>query len=97
MEALLEHAINIEKEPYKVEESTKDYFVDAEFDLNSAIFNTKDRERRKRVINVEWSGQDIIEALEPNRVSNIMNSFNNIKVFRVGYFRPLFKMQHYLE
>jgi hypothetical protein len=97
IETLLDHAIDIEKEAYPANDKIKDDFVDAEFDLNSAIQNTKDLERRKKVIQVEWSGQDIITELEPLKVNIIMNSFNQIKVFRFGSFRPIFKVQHYLE
>ena len=97
MEKAVDQIISIEEEPYTEYEIIKDEFLDASFSLDSAIKNTKQHDKAKRILSVEWSGQDIMPGIEPNKVNIILDSFNKMAVHRIGSFKPIFKMKFYLE
>ncbi len=67
-----------------------DQFVDESFDIERAIRDRKNREAKNGKVRAEWSGQDIISALEPYKVNIIIDELSNIRVYR----RDLLRKYH---
>ncbi|CAI2364628.1 unnamed protein product [Moneuplotes crassus] len=94
---VVDGVIEIEETPYQQKEYVKDEFLDVEFDLEGAIKKVKEKDKNNKILNLEWSGQDIIPCLEPSKVNLILNSFNQMRVHRMGPLRWLLKTKYYLE
>ena len=97
IEAKLNYIVNIEKAPYENIEEYYDDFLDADFDLEDAIIETKSRERKFKRLKIEWSGQDIISAYEPYQTNIIMKSLSSLRVYQISHIRPLYKIRQYLK
>jgi len=93
----MDWAIKIEKEPYSDYEESPDEFVDAKFDLNAAIIHSRQRDVKLKLVQSEWSGQDIIPAFEPYKTNIVINSLNSIRIYKEGYLRPFYKIREQLR
>lgn len=97
MKARIEFVVNIEKSPYTEVAEIPDEFLDANYNLEEAIINARMHNAKKKKVYSEWSGQDIMPALEPHLVGISISQLNKIRVFRTGVLRPLYKMREYLS
>lgn len=84
----MEFVVNNEKTPVPNIVEFYDQFVDEEYNLESAIIGRKSKEVRMKNIHNEWSGQDIIPAIEPYKAGIIINDLSSIRVYRRDILRP---------
>ena len=97
MKARVELVVNIENSPYPEVAEIQDDFLDAEYDLEEAIINARMHNSKKKKVHSEWSGQDIVPALEPHFVDISISQLNALRVYRLGLVRPLYKIREYLS
>ena len=82
--------VNNEKTPISDSNDLYDQFVDENFDMQKAIVDKKNRESKLRKAVAEWSGQDVISALEPYKANIYIEDLSNIRVYR----RDLLRKYH---
>ncbi|CAI2366067.1 unnamed protein product [Moneuplotes crassus] len=94
---MVNRAIEIEETPYEERIPIKDEYLDVEFDLEGAIKKVKKEDKNRQIVDIEWSGQDIMPCLEPSQANHIINSLNTMCIHRNSGFRWLLKMKFYLD
>jgi hypothetical protein len=97
MNARIDFVINIENSPYSELTEIPDEFLDGDYNLEEAIINTRMHDSKKKKVHYEWSGQDIVSALEPHFVDISTYQLSEIRVYRTGLMSPLYKIRQYLS
>lgn len=93
----LEILMTAERTPYRNNEEYLDEFLDAEFDMEDAITEVKKKDTKRKILKAEWSGQDVIAALEPYKTNRIIRDLNSTRVYLAGWFSPIYKLREYLK
>ena len=78
-------------------ESFVDDYLDENIDLEKAITKTMHQESKTRVVNAEWSGQDIIPAFDPYKAGIAIDNLSNVRVYRRGFLQSVSKSRQYLQ
>ena len=78
-------------------ESFVDDYLDENIDLEKAITQTKQQEYKARVVQAEWSGQDVVPAFNPYKAGIAINNLSSIRVYRRGFLQSVSKSKEYLK
>lgn len=75
-----------EEEESEQEKEIMDDFLDKDFDVAKEINKAIIASRRTNINTVEWSGEDVICKMEPNKAKRITNDLSSCRIWPQGTF-----------